>query len=120
LPNSSVSTAIRVNVTAALTLAARTWNYWLYSTIGGHFGASPVSKPVVSYGHGERSDWILEIWHALNGWYGEFVLRCRRTCVSGSCVDATICAAGATVRFVREMRSLSIQTWRDIAQVEAA
>ena len=71
-------------------LAARTWNYWLYSTTGGHSGASPVSKPAVSYGHGERSDWIFEIWHAVNDRFGEIVLRCRRTCVSGSCVDATI------------------------------
>ncbi|AXI55022.1 hypothetical protein C1J05_11425 [Sulfitobacter sp. JL08] len=58
-------------------LAVRAWNYWLYSTTGGHSGASPVSKPAVSYGHGERSDWNLEIWDALNGRYGEFVLRCR-------------------------------------------
>ena len=82
-------------------LAARDWNSWLYSTAGTHSGASPVSKPTVAHGRGERPDWILEIWHALNGWYGEFELRCRRTCVSGSCVDATICAAVASGWIVR-------------------
>jgi len=118
LPNSSVSTAIRVNVTAALTLADRTWNYWLYSTIGGHFGASPVSKPAVSYGHGERSDWILEIWHALNGFCG-WLLHCKRflsmfavifvsTVVCPACLCFGIASTGPSVVAADNARSF----WR--------